>query len=161
MSPGRRYAIVTKVGAGGLLLLLLAACESGPSTQDPPGLLKSSADQPARRASEMLGALKLGDRALLQACLERYEASSTPGRTWHLADPKLVAMTATADQALDDDTRRANPDGWLDRGDMRSAIMPDDGDVDDARCLVCRYDMDDGAAEPLQLFGVETVDNCT
>jgi hypothetical protein len=108
----------------------------------------------------MLGALKLGDEPRLQACLQRWEAESTPGETWRLADPKLVAMKAAADEALDDDTRRANPDGWVDRGEMRSAIVPEDGDVDESRCLVCRYDLDDGAADPLRLFGVETVDNC-
>ncbi|HEX2528511.1 MAG TPA: hypothetical protein VHL31_19710 [Geminicoccus sp.] len=145
--------------------IALGGCSFGMAPTTPieqqPGQLRSTADQPARRASQMIGALKLGDEQLLQACLQRYESESTPGQSWRLADPKLVAMKAVADQALDHDTRVANPDGWVDRGDMRSAIVPVDGDIDEARCLVCSYDMDDGAAEPLRLFGVETVDNCT
>ena len=147
------------------LTVALVGCQGGmtpeTATDRQSGLLKSSADRPSQRASQMIGALKLGDRQLLQACLDRYQAESTPGETWRLADPKVIAIKASADEALDHDTRLSNPDGWVDRGEMRSAIIPTDGDIDEARCLVCTYDMDDGAAEPLRLFGVETVDNCS
>jgi hypothetical protein len=148
-----------------VLLVALGGCQGGMAPVTPtdrqPGLLKSSADRPSQRASQMIGALKLSDQQLLQACLDRYQSESTPGETWRLADPKVVAMKASTDEALDHDTRLSNPDGWVDRGEMHSAIIPTDGDIDEVRCLICTYDLDDGATEPLRLFGVETVDNCS
>jgi hypothetical protein len=123
-------------------------------------MLRDSAQEPGRRASLTLNALKADPAMLLEACLERYQGSTPAGPAWKLAQPPRIAMTSTADQALDEQSRAVNPDGWVDRGELRSEIVLADGDSANARCLVCRYDFDDGRDDPLTLFGVETMDSC-
>jgi hypothetical protein len=143
--------------------LTLSACAGGDPSAVPveqqPGLLGSSAQEPARRASRTLETLKADPQALLRTCLERYQASTPSGPDWRLAAPLRVAMASTADQASDGQVR-TNPDGWIDRGELRSEIVLADGDSANARCLVCRYDLDDGRSDPLTLFGVDTTGNC-
>ena len=146
------------------LLLPLTACGASPSPVTPveqqKGLLAASADQPSLRASQMLGALKLGDEQRLQACLERYEADATPGRSWTWRSRRPGDGQHGRSRWM---TRPAGlyRDGWVDRGKLRAMIVPDDDNGQDARCLVCNYDMDDSAAQPLQLLGAETTDTCS
>jgi hypothetical protein len=144
--------------------LALSACSGGPSPPTPieqqPGMLRDSAAVPAQRATLTLNALKASPAMLLETCLERYQASAPSGPVWKLAQPSRIAMSSTADQALDEQARAANPDGWIDRGELRSEIALADGDPANTRCLVCRYDFDDGRSDPLTLFGAETMDRC-
>jgi hypothetical protein len=144
--------------------LALSACSGNPLPPTPveqqPGVLRDSAEAPARRASLTLNALKADPAMLIEACLERYQASTPSGPVWKLARPSRIAMASTADQALNEQAHEANPDGWIDRGELRSEIMLADGDPANARCLVCHYDFDDGRSDPLTLFGVETMNRC-
>ncbi|WP_191061568.1 hypothetical protein, partial [Geminicoccus harenae] len=139
-----------------LACLLVTACAGAPGTpvERQEGLLGESAAEPGHRAARTLERLKRDPQALLDSCLARYQAATPGGPEWRLASmPGRIAMSSTADQALDQDERQANPDGWEDRGVLRSEIELADGDPIGKRCLVCRYDYEDSRSDPLTLFG--------
>lgn len=144
--------------------LLVTACAGAPDTpvdRQQAGLLEESATEPRRRAAQTLERLKRDPQALLDTCLMRYQAATPGGPEWRLASlPGRVAMSSTANQALDAEERQANPDGWEDRGVLRSEIVLADGDPIGRRCLVCRYDYEDSRSDPLTLFGVDTTTSC-
>ncbi|WP_027133209.1 hypothetical protein [Geminicoccus roseus] len=145
--------------------LFLAACAAGDPAASPqtgqPGLLKESARQPAERAARTLEAMKNDPEALLRLCLESYQAAQASGPEWHLVKPAKVGMTSLSSAATDPALRRDNPDGWVDRGELRSEIMDADDDPATARCLLCRFDFEDNRSDPLTLFGVDTTGRCS
>lgn len=141
-------------------MLALAGC--GGFSPDLPiesqrALGMDDAGAPGARAKQLIARLKDHQATLLDECLARYEAD-TGITDWHFPESRPVAITASADRALDDETLKANPDGWVDEGQMRADIV---SKVDRSeQCLVCRYTLEDSDPDPLLLTEADRIDSC-
>ena len=112
---------------------------------------------PGARAKQLIAKLKEGQGTLLDQCLARYQAD-TGIDAWRFPESRPVAITASADKALDDETLKANPDGWVDEGQMRADIVSKADHSE--QCLVCRYTLEDSDPDPLLLTEADRIDSC-